>query len=545
MRLRPGERVGPYTVLAELASGGMGCVYLARSPGGRTLAVKTLLAEGSDGTVAEADRRRFAREVALARRVRGAYTASVVDADAEAPLPWMATEYIAAPSLRDLVQACGPLPAPAVPWVAAGVAEALVSVHSAGLVHRDVKPSNVLLPADGPRVIDFGISQAADVTRTHAALGTIAFTAPEQARGETTTAASDVFSLGATLFYLAVGRSPYRDSGSGPAVEQLLRVARGELDLAGLPGELHPLIAPCLSLDPTARPTPRQVLDRCAADLAARPEAHGAADWLPPSWVEAIERYRERRTREADEARRRVDPAAVTRPVPPSPPTTALPVHEPTRRDHPAPRSGAVRDSGPVRDSGHGPVHDPTRRDRPVRRRAGRIRLVVAGAAVVVLALGGVGATALLRGWGGDDPYTVAPSEPLSFVPVSNTVAGACPTPAEPNSYTSHDGSYCATLSTGGSRLDVERLVDVRARHDEVGGWVVDLTVEAEDAPRLSALTAEVAGGPPPQQMAILLGDRLLSAPAVYSAISGGRLQISGTLDEQEARQLAYDLGAR
>ncbi|MEU0402822.1 serine/threonine-protein kinase, partial [Streptomyces sp. NPDC006197] len=258
--VRPGDRIGPYTVLTELASGGMGRVYVARSPGGRTVAVKTLLVPSDAGTVAPADRRRFAREAALAQRVRGAYTAGVVAADAEAPVPWMATEYIPAPSLSNLVAALGPLPADALPWIAAGTAEALVSIHAAGLVHRDVKPSNILLPEDGPRVIDFGISQAADLTRTGSALGTIPFAAPEQARGEPTTPASDVFSLGATLFHLVTGRSPYRGMGHGTAMEQLVRAAEADLDLTGLPDGAAELVLPCLAPDPAARPTPEALL---------------------------------------------------------------------------------------------------------------------------------------------------------------------------------------------------------------------------------------------------------------------------------------------
>ncbi|WP_236243806.1 serine/threonine-protein kinase, partial [Streptomyces sp. CC228A] len=279
------ERFGPYVVLEELASGGMGRILLARSPGGRTVAVKTLL------TAAD-DRRRFAREVRIAQRVRGVYTASVVAADPEAAVPWMATEYIPAPSLRDLVDRCGVLGPGALHWVAAGMAEALLSIHAAGLVHRDVKPSNVLLPLDGPRVIDFGISQAHDATRTHAALGTVLYASPEQARGEPTTQASDVFSLGTTLFHLAAGRAPYRDGGTGPALEQLVRTASGELDLTGLPRELEPLVLPCLALDPAARPGPADVLAHCQRHLAERPRARGGEDWLPRSWSEEIERHR-------------------------------------------------------------------------------------------------------------------------------------------------------------------------------------------------------------------------------------------------------------
>ncbi|MGO4419569.1 serine/threonine-protein kinase [Streptomyces sp. MCAF7] len=188
--LAPGGRVGPYRILSVVADGGTGRVYLARSsPGGRLAALRTIRAEGPVG---DAARQRFAHEVTLARRVAGIYTANVVDADPAAEVPWLATEYIAAPSLAHLVETCGPLPVRAVRWVAAGVAEALVNVHAAGLVHPDLNPSHVLLPEGGPRVIDFGVPYS-----------------PEQARGEECGAASDVFSLGATMFYLAVGRPSY------------------------------------------------------------------------------------------------------------------------------------------------------------------------------------------------------------------------------------------------------------------------------------------------------------------------------------------------
>lgn len=225
------RQVGAYRLVGRIGAGGMGQVYLGRTAGGRLVAVKTLLA---DGTVSDEDRRRFAREVALARRVTGLYTVAVVDADAEAPLPWMATEYVPAPSLNELVKKAGPLhPPAAVLRIAAGIAEALADLHRAGVVHRDVKPANVLLPPSGPRLIDFGISHAADLTRTSLTLGTIAYTSPEQARGEASSGASDVYSAGATLFHLAVGRPPYADTSD--TLRLLGQVQRGELDLAGLP----------------------------------------------------------------------------------------------------------------------------------------------------------------------------------------------------------------------------------------------------------------------------------------------------------------------
>ncbi|MFI0733201.1 serine/threonine protein kinase [Streptomyces sp. NPDC021225] len=305
--LAPGARVGPYRILSVLAGGGMGRVYLARSPGGRLVALKTIREEGP---ISDAARQRFAREVRLARRVSGIYTANVMDADPDADVPWMATEYIAAPSLAHLVETCGPLPVPAVWWVGAGIAEALVNVHAAGLVHRDVKPSNVLLPEGGPRVIDFGISHAVDVTRTTATLGTIAFTSPEQARGEESSPASDVFSLGATMFCLAVGRPPYAETGE---VLQLLgRVAQGRLDLTGLPAELDGPVRGCLAADPADRPSPRELLEVLAAELDAPATASDDTAWLPPNWLRAIDAFRERGSASAQEPGRESGPQSGT-----------------------------------------------------------------------------------------------------------------------------------------------------------------------------------------------------------------------------------------
>ncbi|WP_051806519.1 serine/threonine-protein kinase [Streptomyces sp. NRRL F-2747] len=275
------RRLGDYRLLWRLASGGMGRIYLARpAAGGPLVAVKTLLAEGP---VERLDRERFAREVDLARRVDAAYTARVLDADPGAPRPWMAIQYVPAPSLADLVREQGPLAAWAVPSVAAGVVQALMSLHGSGVVHRDVKPQNTLLPLSGPLLIDFGISHAVDRTRTSLTLGTVAFTSPEQARGEASTEASDVFSLGATLFHLAVGRPPYREVESSMVL--LAHVQGGKLDLTGLPAGLAPLIEPCLAFDPRRRPDLATVL----ATAVSAPRR--GRRWLPVEWTATITAY--------------------------------------------------------------------------------------------------------------------------------------------------------------------------------------------------------------------------------------------------------------
>ncbi len=179
------ERIGPYSIIGKLGAGAMGQVFLARSTAGRLVAVKTIKVELAE----EAGfRARFAREVAAASRVSGVFTAAVIEANPDADLPWVATAYVPAPSLSTLVKMAGPLPVPAVRWLAAGCAEALQSIHGAGLLHRDVKPSNVLVAPDGPRVIDFGIARAAErvqLTSTRGASGTPAYMAPEQARDAT------------------------------------------------------------------------------------------------------------------------------------------------------------------------------------------------------------------------------------------------------------------------------------------------------------------------------------------------------------------------
>jgi serine/threonine protein kinase len=282
LRANDPRRIGSYQVLRRLGSGGMGRVYLARSPGGRAVAIKVIRPDLAER---RGFRARFAREVAAARGVSGMFTAAVVDADPDAGLPWMATAYVEGPSLADAVEEHGPLPPRAVLSLAAGLAEGLQAIHRAGLVHRDLKPSNVLLANDGPRVIDFGVSWAGErdrLTDDGMTVGSPGFLSPEQARGREVDEASDVFSLGAVLTYAAIGEGPF---GDGPDEALMYRVVHEPADLARVPDELRWLIESCLAKKAGYRPTVQQLLDRLTASapadsIAASPATHDSAAWL-------------------------------------------------------------------------------------------------------------------------------------------------------------------------------------------------------------------------------------------------------------------------
>ncbi|WP_432021920.1 protein kinase domain-containing protein [Streptomyces parvus] len=264
--------VGPYRTLVRLGAGGMGVVYLARSAGGSLAAVKVIRAEHA------ADpgfRARFRREAETAARITGPWVVPVLGADTEAREPWLATAFVPGPSLAQVVADRGPLPVVTVRALGSRLAEALVVVHEAGLIHRDVKPGNVLLALDGPRLIDFGIARhegATALTATGAVIGTPGYLAPEQASAGPLGPPCDVFSLGCVLVYAATGRGPFGEGGGAGA---LFRTVHEEPDLTGIPPGPAPLIAACLTKDPAARPTASRVRDALAGGGEAAPDPAG------------------------------------------------------------------------------------------------------------------------------------------------------------------------------------------------------------------------------------------------------------------------------
>ena len=322
--------LGQYRMLRRLGSGGMGRVYLARSHGGRTVAVKVVHPHFA---VDEVFRERFRREVSSAQRVGGQWTAPVLDADPDAHLPWAATGYVAGPSLQDAVARYGPLPPESVRALGAGLAEALAHVHGLGLLHRDVKPSNVLLTVDGPLLIDFGIARATDssasLTSTGVSIGSPGYMAPEQVLGEGSATASDVFSLGAVLAFAATGNPPFSGDNSAVLLYKVVHEkpeladfgsddAAGAAGPAGSGGEtaggsggaraeaeggerpdgeaagggeagLRALLVDCLTKEPDDRPTTEQLTLRLAGREG---DASGLirSGWLPGPIVEQVSR---------------------------------------------------------------------------------------------------------------------------------------------------------------------------------------------------------------------------------------------------------------
>ncbi|AQT70580.1 protein kinase domain-containing protein [Streptomyces sp. fd1-xmd] len=304
---------GRYRLVGRLGQGGMGVVYLGRSQSGRAVAVKVVRPELS---TEPGFRRRFADEVAAARRVGGFHTAPVVDADPDGEPAWLVTAFVPGPTLQAVLARVGSLPPDTLTVLAAGLAEALEAIHRAGVIHRDLKPANIIVAEDGPRVIDFGIARALDgtaLTQTGLQVGTPGFLAPEQLTGgRALTPAVDMFALGVVLTQ-AAGGAPF---GDGPSAARHYKVVYEEPDLTAVPAELREAIGACLAKDPAARPTPAAFL----ASLTVRHPDGGS--WLPE---------------------------AATSLLPPPEPTVAptAPEGRPdTAQDLPVPDAGADADAG-------------------------------------------------------------------------------------------------------------------------------------------------------------------------------------------------------
>ncbi|MGW0710066.1 protein kinase domain-containing protein [Streptomyces sp. NPDC002643] len=306
----PGS-LGGHRLLARLGAGGMGVVYLARTEAGALVALKMIRAEHAADP---AFRARFRREVRLATGLTGRWVVPVTASDTEAREPWLASTFVPGPSLAETVDSRGPLPAHTVVTLGRLLARVLTEVHAAGLVHRDVKPGNVLLALDGPRLIDFGIAQdggATALTAPDAVIGTPGYLSPEQARtgGGEVGPASDVFSLGCVLAYAATGRRPF---GTGDSAAVIYRTVHEEPDLAGLDRLLPPpvvaAVIDCLAKDPGRRPTAADLRQRLDGVAGAPADPTGRGDWLPP---EVLRLVAERSARALDPPPR---PAATTPP---------------------------------------------------------------------------------------------------------------------------------------------------------------------------------------------------------------------------------------
>ncbi|UYQ66603.1 protein kinase domain-containing protein [Streptomyces peucetius] len=410
------EFAGQYRLEACLGNGGMGVVHLATSASGLRLAVKVIHAEHASDTEFRA---RFRQEVAAARRVSGAFTAPVVDADPGADRPWMATLFIEGPTLAERVKRNGPLDPDGLRRAGAGLAEALRDIHRAGVVHRDLKPSNVLLAKDGPKVIDFGISRPVDSdlrTETGKLIGTPPFMAPEQfQRPREVGPEADVFALGAVLVHAATGRGPF-DSDSPYIVAY--QVVHNEPDLSGVPEDLVPLLARCLAKDPQARPTPYELM--VALRATSPSSAYDTQAYIPAQ---------------------RGFPGTTGKPAPePDPGQEPEPGHAPKPLQ--APKSGhAAAAASDV---------DPATADAPPRRRGRRSRWALAAAAFTVLASAGAVAISAAA----DDGAPVAPRTEPGFRPWSVALEDGAADATPVCSAGGEEALYCTAPGMKAARLN-------------------------------------------------------------------------------------------
>ncbi|MGW3328189.1 serine/threonine-protein kinase [Streptomyces virginiae] len=409
--------VGPFKVAGVLGQGGMGRVLLCAGPDGRLVAVKQVLAHFADD---EGFRARFRREVAASRKVSGAYTAAVMDADPDAPTPWLASVFVAGPSLGAVVKADGALEEAVVHRLAAGLASALAEIHRAGLIHRDLKPDNVLLTEDGVRVIDLGIARVTEaeaegdtgLTRTGWVIGSPSFMSPEQAESKQLTPASDVFSLGSLLVMAFTGSSPFAGAST---LRTLYDVVHSTPDLSAVPVGLRGIVERCLAKDPAARPTPAQLLELLGPVAPAGRQWPPAVDRMLAEQRVDIERLLSDGTADVavpqepePDPEPQPEPEFAPEPEPEPEPESA---HEP---DEVVERAAEVAESvpPPVFPRPTSPPTEPS--PTPPRRRSRTVALVAAG--VLVATGAGVGAYALDRktesDGSGPAAYTDAPACP-------------------------------------------------------------------------------------------------------------------------------------
>jgi predicted Ser/Thr protein kinase len=354
------RQIGPYRIQGLLGRGGMGAVYLGFSPGDKAVAVKVPMpALARD----EQFRARFRREVDAARRVRGRAVAAVLDADTDSDRPWMATEYVDGKSLAEAVSERGRLDERLATGLAMGLAEALIAIHAAGVVHRDLKPGNIVLAWDGPRVIDFGVASAtgsARHTSTGMLIGTVVWMAPEQLRGERAGPPADIFAWGACVAFAATGQSPFR----APTPEAVgVRILREPPELTGVPAALVPTVRAALDKDPARRPTAAELLDRLLRGGAVD-DVLGATTTVAETQAAGADAYQTALAQLWDLPGGTPAPAGARRggTTPPPGPRTPMPA-----RPGPGPRpasggygapGGGYADSGPggsgYRDSGYG-----------------------------------------------------------------------------------------------------------------------------------------------------------------------------------------------
>ncbi|MFD6800821.1 serine/threonine-protein kinase [Streptomyces cyaneofuscatus] len=533
------HRIGAYRILARLGEGGMGQVFLARSDRGRTVALKLVRRELAEQPEFRA---RFRQEVRAAHQVGGAWTAPVLDSDTEAPVPWVATGYVAGPSLHRIVSgrpgapltdagAYGPLPTRSVQLLGSGLAHALQHIHRAGLIHRDLKPSNVLLTIDGPRVIDFGIARAlesladGDLTRTGAMIGSPGFMAPEQVRGERVTTACDVFCLGSVLAYAATGRLPFGAAESGGVHALMFRIAQEDPDLAGVPAELAGVVRDCLAKDPAARPSTDEILARLGEPQADEP-------WLPATLIAQLGRQAVGLL-DAEDPEAPADPqtppaaaavharptqAATPPPTPTPPPYTHQPEHRPQPQPYPQPHHQSYQ---PNLSPTPGPTYNtplsqayftpaPAPAPAPARRSAGATVALVAVAIVVAIGAGG-SVYAFMNNKGGDTP-TPGPSSSASDNTAGNDDGGV------PGDYL---GTWSASLP--GDRGASTRKLTIR--QGDVGDQVLSLTAEGPLAlgatyhcEFTAPLTARPADGEP-----VLIGPSTVSVGRPAASCSPGK----------------------